>query len=116
MGQLTVGWDVDLVWEFWDVDLKSFLDVIQDLGVSLVWHERDGQTLGTESACSGHLHQTGTHYTAVNMFMEKSTKKTMILLNKFFIIITFITSKDDLLLNSLDINNTHEDGKSTPHC
>lgn len=52
---LTVGGDVDFLGQLANIDLKAVLHVIQDLGVVLIGHKRDGQTLGAKPACSGHL-------------------------------------------------------------
>lgn len=52
---LTVGGDVDLLGQLANVDLKAVLHVVQDLGIVLVGHKRDGQALGAKPACSGHL-------------------------------------------------------------
>ena len=40
---------VDLVWELRDVHLEPVLDLVEDLGVSFIADEGDGQTLGAES-------------------------------------------------------------------
>ena len=42
---LDVSGEVNLFREFGDVDLESVLDLVEDLGVSLVRHEGDGEAL-----------------------------------------------------------------------
>jgi len=49
-----VAGDVDWVWEFSDVDFKSVLDIVQDLGVVLVGYEGDSQAFCSESSSSGY--------------------------------------------------------------
>ena len=50
---------VDLVWELRDVHLEPVLDLVEDLGVALVRHEGDGETLGSKPASSGHPMKVG---------------------------------------------------------
>ncbi len=42
---LDVGGEVNLFRKFGDVDLESVLDLVEDLGVSLVRHKGDGEAL-----------------------------------------------------------------------
>jgi hypothetical protein len=42
---LNVGGEVNLFREFGDVDLETVLNLVEDLGVSLVRHEGDGEAL-----------------------------------------------------------------------
>jgi len=42
---LDVGREVDLFRQFRDVHLKPILDLVQNLGVALVRHKRDGEAL-----------------------------------------------------------------------
>lgn len=53
--ELTVGGDVNLLWQLCYVDLEAVLDIVQGLGVGLVRHESDGQAFGTKPASTGHL-------------------------------------------------------------
>lgn len=53
--ELTVGGDIDLLWQLCYVDLEAVLNIIQDLRVILVRHKGDGQTFGPESTSTGHL-------------------------------------------------------------
>ena len=50
---------VDLVWELRDVHLEPVLDLVEDLGVALVRHEGDGETLGSKPASSGNTMKVG---------------------------------------------------------
>merc|ERR1719278_1899448 len=45
--------EVDLIWELRDVHFESVLDLVEDLGVSLVRYEGDGETLGSKSTSPG---------------------------------------------------------------
>ena len=56
---LDVGGEVDLVGQLGDVHLEPVLDLVEDLGVGLVRHERDGETLGAESTGPGHPVEVG---------------------------------------------------------
>ena len=55
VGALTVGGDVDLIWKLTDVHLEAVLHIVQDAGVALVRHKRDGQSFGAKPACPGNL-------------------------------------------------------------
>ena len=50
---------INLVRQLSDVHLEPVLHLVEDLGVALVTDEGDGQTLGSESASSGHSVQVG---------------------------------------------------------
>lgn len=52
---LTVRGDVNLIRQLSDVHLEAFLDVIQDLGIILIRHKGDGQTLCTKATSTSHL-------------------------------------------------------------
>lgn len=54
-GGRTVGGDFDLRGELADVDVEAVLDLVEDLGVVLVGHERDRQPLRAEPPRPGHL-------------------------------------------------------------
>ena len=45
LASLDVGREVDLVGQLGDVHLEPLLHLVQDLGVRLLGHEGDGQTL-----------------------------------------------------------------------
>ena len=44
-----VAAEIDLVRQLSDVHLEPILDLVEDLGVSFIADEGDGQTLGAES-------------------------------------------------------------------
>lgn len=52
---LTVWGNVDLFWQFADVDFKSILHIVEGLGIFLIRDKRDSQTLGAETASSSDL-------------------------------------------------------------
>jgi len=54
-----VGADVDLVRKFRDVDFEAILDIIENLSVGFVGHERDSQAFGAESTRASHPVQVG---------------------------------------------------------
>ena len=51
--------EVDLIWELRDVHFESVLDLVEDLGVTLVRHEGDCETLGSKSSSPGHSVEVG---------------------------------------------------------
>ncbi len=55
MTALTVWRNVYLLRQFSDVDLESVLDLIQDLCIVFIRHERDRQSLCSKSSSSSHL-------------------------------------------------------------
>merc|ERR1719414_2419040 len=59
LSTLNVTAEVNLIWQLSDVHLEPVLHLVEDLGVALVTDEGDGQTLGAESASSGHSVQVG---------------------------------------------------------
>lgn len=46
---LTVRAEINFIWQLCDVDVKTVLDVVEDLCVVLIRDEGDGQTFGTET-------------------------------------------------------------------
>lgn len=58
--QLTVGGDINLLWQLCYVDLEAVLNIIQDLRVILVWHKGDGQAFGPKSSSTGDLGNNNT--------------------------------------------------------
>ena len=56
---LDVAAEIYLVRQLGDVHLEPVLDLVEDLGVSLVADEGDGQTLGAEPARPRHSVQVG---------------------------------------------------------
>ena len=59
LSTLNITAEVNLVWQLGDVDLEPVLDLVEDLGVSLVADEGDGQPLGAEPARPRHSVQVG---------------------------------------------------------
>ena len=59
LATLDVAAEVNLVGQLCDVHLKSVLDLVEDLGVSLITDEGDGQALGAESSSSGNSVKVG---------------------------------------------------------
>ena len=53
LSALDITAEIDLVRQLRDVHLESVLDLVEDLGVSLVTDEGDGQTFGSKSSGSG---------------------------------------------------------------
>ena len=50
---------VDLVGQLRDVHFESVLDLVEDLGISLVRYEGDGETFGSKSPSPGHSVKVG---------------------------------------------------------
>lgn len=53
--ELTVGGDINLLWQLCYIDLEAVLNVVQSLRIILVWHKGDGQTFGPEPSSTRHL-------------------------------------------------------------
>lgn len=58
METLTVRGDVNLIWQFCHVDLKTVLHIVQSLGVGLIRHKGYSQAFGPKPTSTGNL--TGT--------------------------------------------------------
>lgn len=58
METLTVRGDVNLIWQFGHVDLKTVLHIVQSLGVGLIRHKGYSQAFGSKPTSTGNL--TGT--------------------------------------------------------
>ena len=57
--KLTVACNVNLIGKLSDVHLKSILNRIEDLCISLVGNKSNGETLGPESTSTGNLDMQG---------------------------------------------------------
>ena len=59
LASLNVAAEVNLVRQLGDVHFEPVLDLVENLGVGLVAHEGDGQTLGTEPSSPGDSMEVG---------------------------------------------------------
>ena len=59
LASLNVAAEVNLVRQLSDVHLEPVLYLVENLGVGLVAHEGDGQTLGTEPSSPGDSMEVG---------------------------------------------------------